>query len=175
MTEILDIVDKDDNKIGRATRSHVHSSKLWHRGIHIILFDSQGRILIQKRSPTKDKFPGRFDMSLSEHVSSGEYYDEVARRGLFEELGVKLNEIKRLIKFRLDYGDTDNMMGILYTAKYEREFFIDEREIEKLEFETPETLKKLILEQPTRFTRWARELFKWYFGMPSSIEVLEHF
>ena len=47
-----------------ATRSHVHSNGLWHCSVHIwIINPSTSKILLQKRSMSKDTFPGRWDIS----------------------------------------------------------------------------------------------------------------
>lgn len=55
--EILDIVDEDDNPIGRDTRFNIHNSKSWHRGIHVIVLNSKGAMLLQLRGPGQDKLP----------------------------------------------------------------------------------------------------------------------
>ena len=43
-----------------ATRSHVHANGLWHCSVHIwIINPSTSKILLQKRSMSKDTFPGK--------------------------------------------------------------------------------------------------------------------
>ena len=88
--EIFDIVDDQDRVIGQATRAEVHARELKHRAVHVLLFNPRGELLVQKRSPGKDTFPGRFDSSASGHLASGEDYDSCAVRELYEELGLDL-------------------------------------------------------------------------------------
>ncbi|NOX71098.1 MAG: NUDIX domain-containing protein [Candidatus Micrarchaeota archaeon] len=171
--EFLDIVDSKDNTIGRAPRSHIHNSKLWHRGIHIILLDSDGRVILQNRSPTKDKWSGKYDLSVSGHVNAGEGYDDVARREIYEELGIKGMELKKLIKLRLDYGAHDNMISVVFSGKCDGGFLLDEDETDFLVFMSPEKLRKELSENSHRFARWTREILKWYLGMESQIELIE--
>jgi isopentenyl-diphosphate delta-isomerase type 1 len=85
--ELFDVVDEADRVIGRAPRHEVHARKLNHRATHILVHDGAGRVFLQRRSLTKDTFPGCWDSSCSGHVDAGEDYETAARRELGEELG----------------------------------------------------------------------------------------
>ena len=87
--EIYNIVDENDCVIGQATRKHIHQNKLLHRSAHILVFNSQKELFLQKRALSKDESPGLWDSSSAGHVDAGESYDECAHRELFEELGIK--------------------------------------------------------------------------------------
>lgn len=88
--EYFDIVNDRDEVIGRAPRAEVHAKRLLHRAVHILVFDAQGRLFLQKRSMSKDAEPGMWSTSCSGHVDSGETYDPAAQRELGEELGLFL-------------------------------------------------------------------------------------
>ena len=85
---IIDVVDIDNNVIGQASRYDVHKKGLMHRSVHILVFNQQGNLFIQKRSMIKDKNPGLWDTSAAGHVNSGENYLHCAKRELKEELGI---------------------------------------------------------------------------------------
>lgn len=88
--EIFDVVDEHGNVIGRATREQVHSDRsLIHRSVHVHVFDSRGRLFLQKRSADKDIQPGRWDTSVGGHVDAGEDADRAAVREIREELGIR--------------------------------------------------------------------------------------
>lgn len=89
--EWFDVVNERDEVVRRATRREVHTTGLLHRAIHVLVFDSQGRLFLQKRSMLKDLQPGLWDSSCSGHLDSGEDYDHAAVRELGEEIGVKVN------------------------------------------------------------------------------------
>jgi isopentenyl-diphosphate delta-isomerase len=74
------------------TRSEVHRLGLWHRCIGIWIFNSLGQVLLQKRSLSKDTFPGRWDISVGGHMD-GLNADPLstALREAEEELGLQLN------------------------------------------------------------------------------------
>ena len=88
--EYFDVVNERDEPIGRALRKEVHAGALWHRAVHILVFDQAGRIFLQKRSMKKDMSPGLWDSSCAGHVDAGEDYDKAAIRELGEELGIQL-------------------------------------------------------------------------------------
>jgi 16S rRNA (adenine1518-N6/adenine1519-N6)-dimethyltransferase len=100
--ERFDVVDEADQVVGTESRGTVHARDLRHRAIHIFVFNARGELFLQKRSPWKDKHPGRWDSSAAGHVDAGETYAAAAHRELAEELGLAeavhgpLEEIGRL-------------------------------------------------------------------------------
>ena len=56
--EIYDVVDADDHVIGQATRREIHKKGLRHRSVHILVFNQEGKLFLQKRSLLKDESPG---------------------------------------------------------------------------------------------------------------------
>jgi isopentenyl-diphosphate delta-isomerase type 1 len=87
LDELFDVVDMDDKVVGHAPRREVHAKKLLHRAVHVLVHDEAGHLFLQKRSMSKDTFPGCWDSSCSGHVDAGEDYVTAARRELGEELG----------------------------------------------------------------------------------------
>ena len=87
--EVFDLVDANDQVIGRVRRGAAHRDPtLIHRSVQVLVFTSSGHLLLQRRSASKDLFPGYFCASASGHVASGEDYDQTAKRELTEELGI---------------------------------------------------------------------------------------
>lgn len=87
--EVFDLVDANDQVIGRVRRGAAHQDPtLVHRSVQILIFTSSGQLLLQRRSASKDLFPGCYCASASGHVASGEDYDSTAKRELAEELGI---------------------------------------------------------------------------------------
>jgi isopentenyldiphosphate isomerase len=87
--ELFDRVDAADHVIGRVRRGEAHRDpRMIHRSVQVLVFASDGRVLLQRRSAAKDLFPGCYCASASGHVASGEDYTTTARRELREELGI---------------------------------------------------------------------------------------
>ena len=51
------LVDKFDNQVGLMPKMEAHLKGLLHRAFSVIIFDSSGRILLQKRASTKYHTP----------------------------------------------------------------------------------------------------------------------
>lgn len=86
--EIYAVVDRDDRVVGKASRREIHQKGLLHRSVHIFIFNRKGQLYLQKRSMSKDQYPGHWDSSASGHVDWGETYETAASRELKEELGI---------------------------------------------------------------------------------------
>lgn len=89
-SELLDVVDLNDQVVDSRTRGEVHQRQLPHRSIHVLVFNDSGQLLLQKRSMLKDECAGMWDSSCAGHVEAGQSYDETVAREFDEELGVNL-------------------------------------------------------------------------------------
>ncbi|MBL6986382.1 MAG: NUDIX domain-containing protein [Methylobacter sp.] len=89
-TELLSVVDENDHIIDTCPRHIIHAAGLRHRAVHILIFNEQGQLFLQKRSMQKDLNGGLWDTSAAGHVDSGEEYYVSAVREITEELGIHI-------------------------------------------------------------------------------------
>lgn len=97
--ELFDLVNEADEVIGTVRRGQAHSDpRLLHRSVQVLVFDTRGRLFLQRRSRHKDLFAGYWCASASGHVAAGESYALTAERELLEELGISapLREIGKI-------------------------------------------------------------------------------
>jgi len=87
--EMLDIVDENDNVIGKATREECHRKKLRHRTVNAFVFDKDWSIFIIQRSENVDTEPLFWTITSGGHVESGHTYEDTIRKELKEELDLK--------------------------------------------------------------------------------------
>ncbi len=97
-SEILAVVDEHDRVIDHKPRDIIHRQMLRHRAVHILLFNAQNQLFLQKRSIKKDLNGGLWDSSAAGHVDPDEDYHTAARRELEEELGVQAGSLEKLFK-----------------------------------------------------------------------------
>lgn len=144
LDEYFDIIDDATNEvIGRATRRECHSDpSLVHRAVRVVIFDTAGRILLQKRSMNKDIQPGKWDTAVGGHLDSGEDYLDAAKREMREELGIT-DELQ--LKFLFDIkvrNERESENVRTYSAIYEGPVSIQESELECALFHDTEILRK---------------------------------
>jgi isopentenyl-diphosphate delta-isomerase type 1 len=160
MEEIFDIVDDQDRVIGQAPRSEVHRRKLLHRAVSIFVFDSQGRLLLQQRSATKDEYPLCYTSSASGHLSAGEDYDDAAPRELQEELGLT-TPLERLAKFPAG-PDTANEFTVLYRTVTDQPPQFDPEEIAGGRFCELAEIDAWLMRAPEQFSPPFQVAYQWY-------------
>jgi isopentenyldiphosphate isomerase len=90
--ELFDVCDDTGRLLGHARpRALVHRDGDWHRSFHCWVVHggppSDPWLLLQRRSATKDTWPGLWDVSVTGHYSAGEGI-EGGLREIREELGL---------------------------------------------------------------------------------------
>ncbi len=86
--EWVDIVSEENEVIAQSSRAQMRAQCLRHRATYIVVHDGMGKILVQRRTETKDFLPGMLDATAGGVVQSGEVLLESARREAEEELGI---------------------------------------------------------------------------------------
>lgn len=87
--ELIDLYDVDRVvKVQNFPRHEEFPDGLYNCVVHICIFNSDGKMLIQQRSKTKKNFPEVWDLTLGGGVQSGETPRDACRRELLEELGI---------------------------------------------------------------------------------------
>lgn len=82
------IVDADNRPVDVVPRSVMRAKGLRHRVTGIFVLDREGRLFVQRRTETKDVYPGMLDLCAGGVVVAGESYEECAAREAAEELGI---------------------------------------------------------------------------------------
>ncbi len=151
--EWFDVVNERDEVVRRETRRVVHATGLWHRAVHILVFDAAGRVFLQKRSMLKDLSPGLWDSSCSGHVDAGEAYDFAAARELGEEIGVRVEAGRLPVRwFRVEAcAETGWEFVWIYRLHYAGEIVNDPREIQFGEWVAPKEVTARVAAEPQEY------------------------
>ena len=127
--EIVQIVDEENREIAAVARWMMREQGLIHRASYILVFNSAGELFVQKRTMSKDIYPGYWDVAAGGVVLAGESYEESARRELAEELGVSGVPLRFL--FDQYYEDADNRVwGRVFSCTHDGPFELQEEEVE---------------------------------------------
>ncbi len=143
MDEWFEIVDEQDRVIGRARRAECHGNPaLVHRTAHVVVFSTDGRLLLQKRSADKDIQPGKWDTAVGGHLAPGENYEEGARRELGEELGLSPDlPLQWLFRSEIRNRVESENVGV-FRLVHDGPFRAQESEIDELRFWTVPELRQ---------------------------------
>ena len=159
--EIFDVVDAENNIIGKASRHEVHSKSLMHRSVHILVFSPQGNLFLQKRSMNKDESPGLWDTSAAGHVGVGEDYFHCAKRELEEELGVVGKPLDEIMYVSAQPKTLWEHVRV-YKCVTDCKIIIDEWEISEGRFWKLSEIKISMESHPNIFTPPFRYIFENY-------------
>ena len=87
--ELWDVYGIDREKIGKTMeRGAKFEDGAHHMGAHICVFNTEGKMLIQKRQAFKSGYGGRWDLSAGGSSLAGENSRLTAHRELLEEIGI---------------------------------------------------------------------------------------
>lgn len=136
MLEWVQLVDDRNRPCGSATRAFVRRLRLWHRATYVFVTDGEGRICVQRRTLTKDIFPGAFDLAAGGVVEAGEAMHVGAGRELAEELGITGVKLRHCFDFR--YIDQRlKAFGGVFLVEYRGPMVLQESEVAAVEWMTP--------------------------------------
>ena len=108
--ELWDVYDRYRVKTGRTmVRGESIKPGDYHLVVHICLFNSEGKMLIQQRQAFKEVWPDRWDVTTAGSALAGESPEQAAERELFEELGIRhdFSEIRPLMTMNFPGGFDD--------------------------------------------------------------------
>ncbi len=156
--EVLEVFDRQNRRIGQATRGTIHRLGLRHRSVHIFVFDCAGRLYLQLRRENKDQYPRHWDTSAAGHVSPGESYAAAAARELEEELGIQ--EKLEVLAEVTACPQTDWEHVVLFQCRTAVEPIPNPEEIETGAFFTLEEIDRMLRDASLAITPAFRLLYR---------------
>ncbi|WP_334149133.1 isopentenyl-diphosphate Delta-isomerase [Hyphomicrobium sp.] len=155
--EHLVLVDADDTEIGTAEKLDAHRRALLHRAFSVIVWDSAGRQLLQKRAAIKYHSGGLWTNACCGHPRPGESVVAAARRRLAEEMGFVcplewLGTVQYSAAFQ--NGLTENEIVHVFRGRYDGELKPDPAEAEDYQWSDLDRIRSDIAAAPDRFSVW---------------------
>lgn len=156
--EELILVDGNGNPVGFASKAECHRGEgLLHLAFSVFLFDSSGRLLLQRRSPDKPLWGGFWSNSCCSHPRRGETVEEAAHRRLREELGLDAG-LEALFAFRYHaaFGEAGSERELCHVLAGRTGGPVrpNANEVADWRWVSPAELDREMEEHPDRFTPW---------------------
>lgn len=156
--EPITFYDQHGQKLGVRSRTEVHREGLWHRAVNVLLFRSDGSLVVQQRSKDKDVCPGLWDLSVAEHLLPDETDAQAAVRGLEEELGLKNVAVtpvgEELTATLVAPGIHDQEFQQTFRATSDQPLHFDPVEVAAVDELNLAALRRAIEANPDRYTPW---------------------
>ena len=165
------LVDAIDREIGTMEKMEAHKKGLLHRAFSILLFDDQGRMLIQKRAVGKYHSSGLWTNTCCSHPLPGESLDQATRRRLKEEMGIDLQPAFShafIYSAELDQDLIEHEYDHVFVGTFNGTPKVNEKEVQDWKYVDVQWLQRDMETHPDNYTEW----FKLIFRQPSLTKTL---
>ncbi len=157
VTEFVVLVDQADDQVGVCEKDEAHRRGLRHRAFSVIVKNSSGAILVQRRANGKYHSPGLWANACCGHPRVGEDVTDAARRRLGEELGFACDlERKRSHLYRSEVGGgmiEDEYVHVFF-GTYDGKVLPNAAEVSAIRWTDPEQLMAGMADDPDSYAAW---------------------
>jgi isopentenyl-diphosphate delta-isomerase len=158
-SEILILVDPDDNEIGLLDKVAVHQTGVLHRAFSVFIFNSRRELLLQQRSLAKYHSPGLWSNTCCSHPRKGEETVLACERRLQEEMGMNC-ELKFAFSFtyraEFENGLIEHEFDHVYLGYSDELPQLNSAEVMASRYISIQDLEKEILGHPENYTEWLK-------------------
>ena len=155
--EFVVLVDEQDNPIGKMEKQQAHIEGLLHRAFSIFIFNSEKKLLLQKRASSKYHCGGLWTNSCCSHPRETENIQDAANRRLAEEMGMQCS-LKPIFTFmyraEFDNGLIEHELDHVFFGESDQNPKINPEEVETYRYIAMEDLQQEVKEFPQNFTPW---------------------
>lgn len=155
--ERIQLVDARNRPCGSAWRAEMRRFRFWHRATYVVVVNARGELCVQRRTLTKEVFPGGLDLAAGGVVGAGEAEHVAARRELEEELGIRGVTLVPAGGFVHARGG-NHIFGSLYRVEHDGPLTLQAEEVAEAFWLPP--AEALALAEVTPDTRQAVEVLR---------------
>jgi len=156
-TKELILVDEQNNPVGTCDKILAHREGLLHRAISIMLFDDQGKILLQRRNDKKYHSGGLWANACCSHPFPNEAAKSAAIRRVKEELGIQCKldyEFERTYLARVSQEMVENEYVVFFSGVYSGKVDFNTSEVSQITWESPSSIDNLMKKKREIFAAW---------------------
>jgi len=151
------LVDEQDRIIGAMDKMEAHQKGILHRAFSILIFNSKGELLLQKRSMNKYHSGGLWTNACCSHPFPDEPMDQATRERLKHEMGIDIQPefaYKFLYKSKLDKDLIEHELDHVFTGVFDGQPVVNSDEVEDWKFINVQALRTDIGQHPGHYTVW---------------------
>jgi isopentenyl-diphosphate delta-isomerase len=161
------LVDEKDNQVGLMPKLEAHQKGLLHRAFSVFIFNSDYKLLLQKRASSKYHSGGLWTNTCCSHPRDGEDTADAANRRLYEEMGIKTS-LRKVYEFiyraELDNNLIENEFDHVFYGIYNDDPILNTDEADDFKWIDMETLKIDIDNNADKYTVWFKIAFDYFYN-----------
>jgi isopentenyl-diphosphate delta-isomerase len=157
------LVNEEDAELGTMEKLEAHKKGLLHRAFSIILFNSKGELLLQKRSLKKYHSGGLWTNTCCSHPLPGEVLHSATKRKLFQEMGIDLQPqfaFKFIYKAALDNDLIEHECDHVFVGHFNEAPILNPDEAMDWKYISLPELKTAIKNNPEQFSSWFKMILE---------------
>ena len=151
------LVDEDDRQVGSAEKLRAHREALLHRAFSIFVFDSEKRLLLQRRAQSKYHSGGLWSNTCCGHPRPGEKVRAAAARRLREEMNF-MCELRAAFHFiyraELGNGLVEHEYDHVLVGEFDGSPAPSRAEVEDWKRIGMDELRRELRERPHHYSSW---------------------
>lgn len=160
--EYVILVDEYNNIIGTTPKSSVHQKITpLHRAFSIFIFNEKKELLLQQRAKIKKTWPLVWSNSCCGHPKLNESNIDAAIRRCYDELGIKVKNIKEISPYRYCFsrdGVQENEICPILIGEIDSEININLDEVEEIKWISwKDWLKEIKTNINNKYSEWCIE------------------
>ncbi len=141
----------------------VHREGLLHRAFSVFLFDSEGKMLLQKRAASKYHSPKLWTNTCCSHQLPKKSLHECANQRLIDEMGINCDlsyQFKFHYRAELDDGLIENEIDHVYFGVFNDDPNPNSDEVMDWKYAPISEIEQDIIDHPEFYTVWFKILIK---------------
>lgn len=153
------LVDENDREVGTMEKMEAHRLGILHRAFSVLVFNSKGELLIQKRADSKYHSAGLWTNTCCSHPRPEESLQQAATRRLREEMGMVEEpkfEFKFIYRANLDHELIEHELDHVFTLISDRTPKANPIEVQDWKFVAIPELMRDVSKNPGSYTPWFR-------------------
>jgi isopentenyl-diphosphate delta-isomerase len=161
--EMVILVDQEDKAIGTMEKMEAHRKGELHRAFSVLIFNSKGEILLQKRAAQKYHSGGLWTNACCSHPLMGEKMEDAARRRLQEEMGIDVQPVfsyKFIYKTNLDRNLIEHEYDHVFIGTFDGDPDVNKNEVDEWKYVSVSWLKTDMQQHPDAYTYWFKLIVK---------------
>ena len=155
-------VDINDKFEGVVEKIEAHKKGILHRAVSVLIFNSNGEMLLQQRAFNKYHSGGKWSNTSCTHPNPGESTKEASLRRLEEEMGITAN-LSHLYSFvykvKLDNQMIEHEFDHVYVGVTDKKPTLNPDEACSYKYVSIQKIQEDIESNPHQFSAWFKLIF----------------